>query len=55
MRVFDWAAHGKRKWFIPDGIHYYSDGCVARNRQIGRGLVEAFPDNQPSSASCLVS
>jgi hypothetical protein len=26
MRVYDWAAHAKRAWFIPDGIHYFSPG-----------------------------
>src|SRR6202011_5050653 len=34
MRVFDWASWAKRKWFIPDGIHYYSPGYVARTHRI---------------------
>jgi peptidoglycan/LPS O-acetylase OafA/YrhL len=55
MRVFDWSAHAKQKWFIPDGIHYYSPGYVARNRFIARALVKAFPRHQPASAGCLVS
>jgi hypothetical protein len=55
MRVVDWAAHAKRKWFISDGIHYYSPGAVARNRVIAQGLVQAFPKGQPPSATCLVS
>jgi hypothetical protein len=54
MRIFDWATHAKRKWFIPDGIHYYSPGDVARNYWIANGLVEAFPQGQPPSSSCLV-
>jgi peptidoglycan/LPS O-acetylase OafA/YrhL len=54
MRVFDWAVHAQRKWFIPDGIHYYSPGYVARNHWIAHGLVEAFPQGQPPSGSCLV-
>jgi hypothetical protein len=54
MRVFDWAVHAKRKWFITDGIHYYSPGYIARNHWIARGLVEAFPQGQPPSATCLV-
>jgi peptidoglycan/LPS O-acetylase OafA/YrhL len=54
MRVVDWAAHAHRKWFIPDGIHYYSPGAVARNRVIAQGLVEAFPQGQAPSPSCLV-
>jgi peptidoglycan/LPS O-acetylase OafA/YrhL len=54
MRVFDWAAYVKRKWFISDGIHYYSPGYIARNRYIARGLAEAFPQGQSPSPSCLV-
>jgi peptidoglycan/LPS O-acetylase OafA/YrhL len=54
MRVFDWAAHAKRRWFISDGTHYYSPGYVARNKFISRGLVKAFPRGQPASATCLV-
>jgi peptidoglycan/LPS O-acetylase OafA/YrhL len=54
MRVFDWATHAKRQWFIPDGIHYYSPGYIARDHAIARGLVKAFPKDQPPSASCLV-
>jgi peptidoglycan/LPS O-acetylase OafA/YrhL len=54
MRIFDWATHAKRKWFIPDGIHYYSPGDVARNYWIAHGLVEAFPQGQPPSSTCLV-
>ena len=54
MRIFDWAIHARRKWFIPDGIHYYSPGDVARNYWIAHGLVEAFPQGQPPSSDCLV-
>ena len=54
MRVYDWAAHAKRKWFIPDGIHYYSPGYVARAHDFAKGLVTAFPRDRPSSRSCLV-
>ena len=54
MRVFDWAAVAKRKWFIPDGIHYYSPGYVARAHLISQALVEAFPKDEPPSANCLV-
>ena len=54
MRIYDWAAHAKRKWFIPDGIHYYSPGYVARAHDIARGLVKAFPKAEPASASCVV-
>ena len=55
MRVFDWAVHAKRAWFIPDGIHYYSPGYVARTHLIARGLVRAFPANAPPGAGCVVS
>jgi peptidoglycan/LPS O-acetylase OafA/YrhL len=54
MRIFDWASYAKPKWFIPDGIHYYSPGYVARSHDIARGLAHAFPDGQPPSASCAV-
>ena len=54
MRVYDWAAHAQRKWFIPDGIHYYSPGYVARSHDIAKGLVRAFPQNRPPSSDCLV-
>jgi hypothetical protein len=54
MRVFDWAAHAKPSWFIPDGIHYTLDGYIARTRLIAHALVRAFPLGRPPSASCLV-
>lgn len=46
MRVFDWAAHAKPSWFIPDGIHYTTTGYIARTRQIVGALVKAFPSGQ---------
>jgi len=54
MRVFDWAAHARRRWFIPDGIHYFSPGYVARTRAIAKGLVAAFPEGQHPSSTCDV-
>jgi peptidoglycan/LPS O-acetylase OafA/YrhL len=54
MRVYDWAARAKQKWFIPDGIHYYSPGYVARSHDFAVGLVHAFPAGRPPSASCLI-
>jgi peptidoglycan/LPS O-acetylase OafA/YrhL len=54
MRVFDWASWAKRKWFIPDGIHYYSPGYVARTHRIAQGLAHAFPDKEPPNPSCVV-
>ena len=54
MRVFDWAAHAKRSWFIPDGIHYTPTGYIARTRLIAQALVQAFPADRLPSAGCLV-
>lgn len=54
MRVFDWSAYAQRKWFIPDGIHYYSPGYVARAHDIALGLAHAFPADGPPNPSCLV-
>ena len=48
MRVFDWPAYVRRKWFIPDGIHYYSPGYVARAHFISRGLADGFPAGHPA-------
>jgi peptidoglycan/LPS O-acetylase OafA/YrhL len=54
MRIFDWASDAKPKWFIPDGIHYYSPGYEARAHLIARGLVKAFPQNRPPTTGCVV-
>ena len=54
MRVFDWPSYAKPKYFIPDGIHYYSPGYVARSHDIARGLAHAFPAGGPPNTSCLV-
>jgi peptidoglycan/LPS O-acetylase OafA/YrhL len=48
MRVFDWPAYARRKWFIPDGIHYYSTGYAARAHFISRGLAHGLPAGQHS-------
>jgi lysophospholipase L1-like esterase len=53
MRVFDWAAIAKPKWFISDGIHYTSPGYAARARQIAHALARAFPLHG-HSAGCVV-
>ncbi|MGO9974304.1 MAG: acyltransferase family protein [Solirubrobacteraceae bacterium] len=55
MRVFDWGALAQPKWFIPDGIHYYSPGYVARAHLISQALVNAFPPKRPASPACVVS
>ena len=54
MRVFDWAHYAKARWFIPDGIHYYSPGYVARAHDISRGLAHAFPAGESPSGGCVV-
>jgi peptidoglycan/LPS O-acetylase OafA/YrhL len=54
MRVFDWAAWAKPRWFIRDGIHYYSPGYVARARRISQALAHAFPAGAQPGAGCLV-
>ena len=47
MRVYDWAAVAKPRWFISDGIHYTSAGYTARSRLIARALAAAFPAAPP--------
>jgi hypothetical protein len=54
MRIFDWPAHAQQSWFIPDGIHYYSPGYVARAYFIAKALARAFPDGTGFSPSCVV-
>lgn len=54
MRVFDWASVVKDKWFIPDGIHYYSPGYAARAHLIADALAESFPASGSPPSSCLV-
>ncbi len=54
MRVFNWAALAKTKWYISDGIHFTSAGYAARARLIAQALARAFPKTGPSSG-CLVS
>ncbi len=43
MRVFNWAAEAKPKWFINDGIHYTSTGYKHRALDIADALAKAFP------------
>ncbi len=53
MRVFDWAALVKDRWFIPDGIHFTSAGYEARARLIADALAQAFPASS-AHAGCVV-
>jgi hypothetical protein len=54
MRVFDWAAHAERRWFIPDGIHYYTPGYIARTHLIAQALADAFPSGAPPAGGCVI-
>jgi peptidoglycan/LPS O-acetylase OafA/YrhL len=54
MRVYNWAAQVRRKWFISDGIHYTSLGYKHRAKDIADALAHAFPAGGKSQ-SCLVS
>ncbi len=54
MRVFNWAALARPGWFIPDGIHYTSDGYEHRARLIADALARAFPQAGQSNG-CVVS
>jgi hypothetical protein len=55
MRVYDWASIAKDKWFIPDGIHYYSPGYAARAHLFADALAEAFPAGRPFIPGCTVT
>ena len=54
MRIFNWAAVAKPKWYISDGIPFTSAGYAVRARLIARALAEAFPATG-HSAGCLVN
>jgi len=60
MRIYDWAADVKDNWFIPDGIHFTSEGYAARARLIADALLEAFPNTErpikmTDAKDCVVS
>jgi lysophospholipase L1-like esterase len=57
MAVFDWAGVAQRSWFIPDGIHYSSEGSAKRAAAIADALATAFPAGDPSgrrAGACTV-
>jgi peptidoglycan/LPS O-acetylase OafA/YrhL len=54
MRVYNWAAVARPKWYISDGIHFTSAGYAVRARLIARALAEAFPVTGHSTG-CLVN
>jgi peptidoglycan/LPS O-acetylase OafA/YrhL/lysophospholipase L1-like esterase len=51
MRVYDWAAAVKNRWFIDDGVHFTSAGYAARAHLIANALAAAFPYRGRSAAS----
>lgn len=60
MRIYDWASDVKDGWYIPDGIHFTSEGYAARGRLIADALLEAFPNTEPmpkmtDRRDCVVS
>jgi peptidoglycan/LPS O-acetylase OafA/YrhL len=54
MRVYDWAAEVRTKWYISDGIHFTSIGYKHRATMIAEALARAFPASG-QSGGCLVS
>ena len=54
MRVFNWAAYARTKWYISDGVHFTSAGYAVRGRMIAQALARAFPKTGHSTG-CLVS
>ena len=55
MRIYDWASVAQDRWFIPDGIHYYSPGYAARAHLIADALATAFPAaGGGATAGCVV-
>ncbi len=54
MRIYDWASVVRNSWFIPDGIHYYSQGYASRAYLIANALAKAFPRGKDPSSGCMV-
>jgi hypothetical protein len=46
--LFDWAADAKPRWLIPDGIHYYFPGYLARAHLI------ALSADDPPPTTCAI-
>ncbi|HEU4736044.1 MAG TPA: acyltransferase family protein [Solirubrobacterales bacterium] len=60
MRIYSWAADVRDDWFIPDGIHFTSEGYAARGRLIADALLAAFPNSEDppqltDADNCVVS
>jgi hypothetical protein len=54
MRVYDWAAQVRTKWYISDGIHFSSIGYKHRAKMIADALARAFPQ-VGQTPGCLVT
>jgi lysophospholipase L1-like esterase len=54
MRVYNWAAQVRTKWYISDGIHFSSIGYKHRAKMIADALARAFPQDG-HAAGCLVT
>src|SRR6185437_11741964 len=57
LRIYNWASAARDSWYIPDGIHFTSQGYAARGHLIARALARAFPEAGPRagrSTTCLV-
>jgi len=58
MRIYDWAGDVKKNWFVPDGIHFTTQGYEKRARYIADALLDAFPDTghiaNTNSSDCVI-
>ncbi len=54
LRVYDWRGEVRRDWFIPDGIHFTTEGYRERARRIADALAVAFPAGGEPARSCVV-
>jgi hypothetical protein len=43
MRIFNWSSVARPGWFLTDGIHYNTEGCIMRAKAIADALARAFP------------
>jgi peptidoglycan/LPS O-acetylase OafA/YrhL len=55
MRVYDWRSEVRKEWYIPDGIHFTSDGYRARALRLANALARAFPAAGTPPSGCLVT
>ncbi len=53
MRIFNWSAVARPRWFLTDGIHYNSFGCAMRAKAIADALARAFPRNGHSAGKIV--